>query len=50
MMKKGKLTNIKEIIRNRNSIYYAFGARKHLVIQGEIKGYIFIHKIKIYLE
>jgi hypothetical protein len=39
MMKKGKFSNIKETVRNINSIYFAFGAKKHLVIDGGKTGY-----------
>jgi hypothetical protein len=39
MMRKGRFSNIKETVRNRNSIYYAFGAKKHLLIDGGKTGY-----------
>ena len=50
MMRKGKLANLKETVRNRNSIYYAFGAKKHLVIPGEKKGYWEIYSPQIKSE
>ncbi len=39
MMRKGKFSSIKEAVRNRNSIYYAFGSKKHIVIDGGKTGY-----------
>jgi hypothetical protein len=39
MIKSARLSRIKENLRNRFSIYYAFGAREHYLIEGNSSGY-----------